>query len=339
MLGVVTPAADAPPLRLWLPWLVGLAAIWGCSFLFISIGVRELHPVYVTLARVVCGAATVLVILAVRRERLPREPAVWGHLFVIGGLTALAFTLFGYGEQRVSSLLAGIWNGTTPLVVLPAAVLVFCTERFSRNKLMGLLVGFTGTLVVLGAWQGVGGAELSGQLMCFAAAACYGIAIPYQHKFVTPRVSSDLAASASMLVAASALTAVTGPVVAGAPPAPTGLSPEVLASMLALGAVGTGVALAIHTRNIRWVGASTASYVTYLVPPFAILVGVLVLGEELHWYQPVGAAVVLYGVALAQGRFSRAASRRDRQDDYAGRRTPTPLGRGRPAGRSRRTWR
>lgn len=303
--GAVNPAPEAPPARVWLPWLLGLAAIWGCSFLFIGVGVRELHPVYVTLARIALGALTVLVILGFRGERLPKEPVVWLHLAVIGTLTAMAFTLFGYGEQRIPSLLAGIWNGATPLVVLPAAVLVFRTERFTRNKVLGLLVGFAGTLVVLGAWRGIGGAELSGQLMCAGAAALYGIAIPYQHKFVTPRVSSDLAVSAGMLLAATVIWAVFGPLVAGAPPNPLDLSPEVIGSLVALGALGTGVALAIHMRNIRWVGGSTASYVTYLIPPFAILVGVVVLGEPLHWWEPVGGGVVLYGVALAQGRFSR----------------------------------
>jgi len=284
---------------------VGLAAIWGCSFLFISVGVRELHPTYVTLGRVASGAIVVTILLYVTGGRLPSDPITWAHLAVPGLLTATAFTLFGFGEKHIPSLLAGIWNGTTPLVALPAAVLLFRTERFSVIKVVGLVLGFLGTLVVLGAWRGLGGAEFTGQLMCFIAAACYGVAIPYQQKFVNPRVSSDLGISAGTLLCATAAWLIVAPVAAGAPPSPADLSPKVIGSVLALGAVGTGLALAIHARNIRWVGGSTASYVTYLSPLFAIVVGMVVLGEEPHWYQPLGGAVVLLGVAIAQGRFRR----------------------------------
>ncbi|WP_240617092.1 DMT family transporter [Nocardioides speluncae] len=301
-----TATTEPPSLRTWLPWLLVPAAIWGCSFVFIEVGIRELHPLYVTLGRVACGAVALLAILAIRRESLPRSPLTWAHLAAIGFFgAAVPFTLFGYGEERIPSLLAGIWNGTTPLVVLPVAVLVFRTERFTRNQALGLALGFAGTLIILGAWRGTDGADLLGQLMCFGAAVCYGVAIPYQARFLTPRMTSDLAIAATMLVCATVEVALIAPFVAGAPPAITSLSPEVIASVVALGALGTGAALALHMRNVRRIGGSNASYVTYLVPIFAIALGVLVLDEKLEWYQPVGAAVVLYGVALSQGRFRR----------------------------------
>jgi drug/metabolite transporter (DMT)-like permease len=306
----VNPATtpDKPALATWLPGLVLLAAIWGCSFLFIEVGIRELHPTYLTLARVITGGLTLLLVLAVLRQPLPKSPQIWLHMFVIGAVgVALPFTLFGYGEQRIDSLLAGIWNGTTPLVVLPIAVLVFQTERFTPQLLAGLVLGFVGVLVVLGVWRGVGGSELAGQLMCFGAAACYGFAIPYQKRFLSHSGESGLALSAGFLICASALLAVIAPFVAGgAPPALGSLSPEVVGSVLALGALGTGLAFVIHMRNIRIVGASTASMVTYLVPIFAIVVGVSVLSEELTWYQPVGALIVLAGVAVSQRQPHRA---------------------------------
>lgn len=283
--------------------MVLLAAIWGCSFMFIAIGVRELHPAYVTLGRVGAGALTVLLIMAVRRISLPRDPRIWGHFLFLGAVgAAIPFTLFGYGEQRIPSLLAGIWNGTTPLTVLPLAVLVFRTETFTARKLIGLLVGFVGLLVVLGAWQIEGGAHLSGQIMCFLAAACYGAAIPYQKKFIAGLPISGLALSGGMLTAATVELAIIAPLLAGgAPPAPWDLSAEVITSVLALGALGSGIAFVLNLRNVRIVGASTSSMVTYLIPLFAILVGVLFLDEHLAWYQPVGALVVLAGVAISQG--------------------------------------
>ncbi len=299
-------APDRAPLRSWLPGFVALAAIWGSSFLFIKVGVGELHPVHLTLYRVATGAATLLVVLVVLRDRLPREPAVWGHLLVVAAFgVALPFTLFGYGEQRVESMLAGIWNATTPLIVLPLAVLVFRTERLTARRAVGLALGFVGVLVVLGVWAGVGGAHFTGQLMCLGAAACYGLAIPYQKKFIAGRAYSGLSLSAAQLLVATAQLALAAPLVAGAPPVPTDLSPRVVASVLALGALGTGLAFVINLRNIRLAGASTASTVTYLVPIFAVVVGAVVLGERMNWHQPVGALIVLVGVAVAQGLVGR----------------------------------
>ncbi|WFE37303.1 DMT family transporter [Micromonospora sp. WMMD998] len=299
-------APDRAPIRGWLPGFVALAAIWGSSFLFIKVGVSELHPVHLTLYRVATGAATLLVVLAALRDRLPREPRVWAHMLVVAAFgVALPFTLFGFGEQRVESMLAGIWNATTPLIVLPLAVLVFRTERLTGRRAVGLALGFVGVLVVLGVWEGVGGAHFTGQLMCLGAAACYGLAIPYQKKFVAGSSYSGLSLSAAQLLVATAQLALVAPFVAGAPPVPTGLSPRVVASVLALGALGTGLAFVINMRNIRLAGASTASTVTYLIPVFAVLVGAVVLGERMNWHQPVGAFVVLVGVAVAQGVIGR----------------------------------
>ncbi|RQX08143.1 EamA family transporter [Micromonospora arida] len=308
--GVTTDTTpDKAPVRAWLPGFVALAAIWGSSFLFIKVGVAELHPVQLTLYRVVAGALTLLVVLAVLRDRLPREPRVWAHLTVVAAFgVAVPFTLFGYGEQRVESMLAGIWNATTPLIVLPLAVLVFRTERLTLRRAVGLGLGFVGVLVVLGVWEGIGGAHFTGQLMCFGAAACYGVAIPYQKRFVAGSSYSGLSLSTAQLLLAAAQLAIVTPFVAGLPPLPTELSAGVVASVLTLGALGTGLAFVINMRNIRVAGASTASTVTYLIPIFAVLIGALALDERLNWHQPVGALIVLLGVAVSQGMFSRRRS-------------------------------
>ena len=148
-----SPAQTVSP-RAWLPGFFALAVIWGASFLFIKVGVSELHPLYVTLGRVLTGMVTLLVVLAVTRDRLPRDLRLWGHMSLVGVIgTALPFTLFAYGEQRVSSTLAGIWNATTPLVVLPLAVWIFRTERMTWRRAVGLGMGFVGVLVILGVWQ------------------------------------------------------------------------------------------------------------------------------------------------------------------------------------------
>jgi drug/metabolite transporter (DMT)-like permease len=290
-----------PPAR-WLPGMVILGMIWGSSFLFIKIGVSELHPFYVAWARVASGALALVIILLITRQRLPRDLRGWGHNAVVGVVgVAAPFSLFGYGEQRIPSILAGIWNSITPLVVLPLAVLAFRTEKLTRRRLIGLLLGLAGALIILGIWRSPGGAAISGQLMCLVAAACYGVSIPYTRKFLSPRSESGLVMSAAQLIVASVVLAVVAPLVSGVVPHPAQLSWQVIASVLTLGVLGTGIALLIHLRNIRMIGASAASMVTYIIPVFATVIGALVLGERIAWYQPIGAAIVLLGVAVAQG--------------------------------------
>jgi drug/metabolite transporter (DMT)-like permease len=298
---VTTP--DKAPVRAWLPVMLALAAIWGCSFLFISVGVRELPPLYLALGRVIAGSVVLLAILVMKREALPRDPRMWAHSFVAGAIgSAIPWTLFGYGEERIPSLLAGIWNGITPLIVLPIAVLIFRTEVFSAQRGLGLLIGFTGMLVVLGAWRVDSGADLVGQGLCMLAAVFYGLAIPYQKRFLAGTTASGTALSAMLLLCATVQLAVVAPIVTGqAPPAPWSLSIEVVLSVLALGALGSGLAFVLNMRNIRLIGASRSSMVTYLMPVFSILVGVIVLHEHITWYQPVGGLIVLLGVAVSQG--------------------------------------
>jgi len=304
------PGPDTAHLRGWLPSYLTLAVIWGTSFLFIKVGVRELHPLWLTFARVAAGVLVLLVVLAVTRDRLPRDARLWGHLAVVAALgVAVPFTLFGYGEQRVSSVLAGIWNAATPLVALPLAVLVFRTESLTRRRVAGIATGFLGVLVVLGVWRDIGGSQLTGQLMCFGAAMCYAVAIPYQKKFITGRVGSGVSMAAAQLLVALAQLAVAATLLAGPPPDPTELSIDVVLCVLALGALGTGIAFVLNFRVIRVAGASTSTSVTYLMPVVATLVGVLILHEHMHWNQPAGAAVVLAGVAVSQGlRLRRRAA-------------------------------
>jgi drug/metabolite transporter (DMT)-like permease len=307
MTAAVAPDNTAPA-REWVPGLVLLAAIWGSSFLFIKVAVEEMHPTYLTLGRVGAGAAALLVVLLITRQPLPRSPRVWLHLNLVSAFgVVLPFTLFGYGEQRISSVLAGIWNAATPLVVLPMALLVFRTERPAVRKAVGVVLGFLGVVVVLGVWEGVGGTHLTGQLMCFGAAACYGVAIPYQKKYLAGEPLSGLSLTTGQLLVATAQTAIVAPILGGAPPAIGDLSWKAVGSVLSIGVLGTGLAFVINLRNVRLAGASAASMVTYVVPLFAVVVGMVVLGEGLAWYQPVGAVIVLIGVAVSQGVLKRPA--------------------------------
>ena len=293
------------------PWQVAfivLGAIWGCSFLFIKLGLESLSPIGVAFVRLSIGAATLLAITAATKTPLPRGRATWGHLSIMALLfCSIPFTLFAWGETHVSSILAGIVNATTPLTTLVAVLAAFPEERPTRERIVGLLVGFAGVLVVVGVWEGIGGGELAGVLACVGAVVCYGIAYPYSRRHLVSQVSSPIAISTGqvMLGALFLLPVVVGESPLGDPVVRWPISAATVLAMLALGALGSGVAYVLSFRIVKAAGATTASSVTYITPLFAVIAGVLLLAEPLTWHEPVGGVIVLLGVAIAQGRFRK----------------------------------
>jgi drug/metabolite transporter (DMT)-like permease len=267
-------------------------------------------PLLVALVRVAVGSAVLVAVLLLRRDRFPRGARTWGHLAVAGALfNAIPFTLFAFSETRISSVLAGIWNATTPLNTLLVALVVLPEERPNRSRVLGLAVGFAGVVLVLGPWHGLGGRSLVGNLAAFGAAACYGLGFPYTRRYLAGRSESGVSLSAAQMLLATLQLALVAPWLASGPAAWRARS---LLSLLALGALGTGVAYILNYRVIRAAGATVASTVTYLIPLFSTALGIIVLGERLSWNQPVGAVAVLGGVAISQsllrgGRRARRA--------------------------------
>ena len=299
----------ASSLRGWLPAFAVLATVWGLSFVFIAVAVHDVAPVYLALARIAIGAVVLVLALVVRRERPPRDLRLWAHLAVLGLVgTAIPFALFGYAEERVSSVLAGVWNGAAPLTTLLVTMVALRLERPSRRQVGGLLVGVLGVLVVLGVWHGVGGASLLGQLMLLGAVCCYGIGFNHTRWIVRRWPESPLALSAGQLLAATAELVVLAPLIAGAPPSPAALPLRVIGSLVALGALGTGLAFVLNFHVVRTAGVTIASTVTYVTPVIAAAAGILLLGERISWNQPVGGCIVLAGVAVSQGVLGRRES-------------------------------
>jgi drug/metabolite transporter (DMT)-like permease len=292
---------------------LALSAIWGASFLFIKVAVEHgVPPAGVAFGRVAIGA---LVLLAVVRTRLPRGRVVNAHLFVVAlVMNTLPFTLFAYGEQHVSSVLAGIYNATTPLLTLLAVLLFLPSERPTPQKLVGLGVGFVGVLVVLGPWQSFGGGELGGQLMCLGAAACYGIGATYMRRFLAGRPESGTELAASQLSWGTLQLLIVTLVVGDTP---HDVTTSAVLSMIALGALGSGVAYILFFKLIREAGATSATTVTYVIPVFSTVLGIAVLGEALTWNEPVGAVIVLASVWFASMSVGGARVWRRRQQAYA----------------------
>jgi len=289
---------------------VALALAWGASFLFIKVGLQGLSPAEVVLARLSAGTVTLLAVTAVTRQPLPRKPVVWAHLAVVAVLLCVVpFTLFGWAEQHISSGLASIYNATAPLMTAMVALAMLPGERPSRVKVAGLLTGFAGVLVVLGPWRGIGAGNGLAQAACLAATFCYGLAFVYLRRFITPyrlpavsvaTVQVALGAAVMLLLAPAYLT---GPVKA---------SPAVITSVIVLGAAGTGLAYLWNTNIVAGWGATNASTVTYFTPLVGVVLGTILLGEAITWNEPVGALVVVTGIALSQGRPQLRLPRRAR---------------------------
>jgi drug/metabolite transporter (DMT)-like permease len=301
---------SSAPGRPVLAQYLALALVWGASFLFIKVGLEGLSPTQVVLGRLAAGATALVIVTVVSRRPLPRDLAVWGHLLLVALLLCVVpFLLFSWAETRISSGLASIYNATTPLMAMLVALAALPSERPTRTRLAGLLVGFAGVVLVLGPWGFPGSGAVAGQLACLGATACYGTATVYLRRFVSPRGLPATTVATVQVGLGSLVMLVAAPFVATAP---VHLTPRVVASVLALGVLGTGLAYVWLTNIVVGWGATNASTVTYLTPLVGVVLGVVLLGESLTWNQPVGALVVVLGIAISQdlltGRGSVQAS-------------------------------
>jgi drug/metabolite transporter (DMT)-like permease len=285
-----------------------LASIWGASFLLIELALAGLSPIQIVLGRLTAGALVLAGIVAVRRLPLPRG-VVWAHLVVMGLVAnILPFFAFGWGQERITSGLAGVLNGTTPLFTLAFAIAALPEERLQRARTAGLLIGFAGVVVVVGPWdQNPLTSSIPGQLACLGAAACYGVSFVYTRRFLAGLGHPPVVMAASQLGVAATMLWLAAPLVARQP---MDLDALVVGSVLALGAIGTGLAYLLYYRLITDSGATAASMVTYLIPIVAVALGVVVLSEPVGWNLFAGAAVVILGVAVAEGRLPPGRRRR-----------------------------
>ena len=280
--------------------LGALALIWGSSFLLMKFALVGMSPAQLVLGRLIAGSVVLLIVVQLTGQKLPARGSVWGHLAFMSVVANIApFFLFAWGEERVTSGMAGILNGTTPLFTLAVAIVALSDERFTPQRIAGLLLGFVGVVVVVGPWNGNGANTVSGQIACLGAAACYGVGIVYARRFITPRKVAPLALSAAQLSIATALLTFSAPLTMGGR---LNLTPLALGSVLALGAIGTGFAYLLFYGLITEIGATSASLVTYLIPVVAVFLGVLVQDDPLTWNLFAGAAIVVAAAAMAEGR-------------------------------------
>ena len=287
----------------WLPAYLALGVVWGCSFIFIKLGLEFLTPFGVAFVRCALGAITLLIIVKIKKIKLPSDKSTWRKLWILSMLlNVIPGILFAYAEVHVTSVLAGIINATTPLATLIVMLIAFREEKLKIEQIIGIIIGASGVMVVLGIWQGVGENQLTGVIALLIAVTCYGISFPYTVRNIIPLGLKPEAAATTQLVMA-AITLLPFYLFDGI--SQDYYRPATLFAMLALGILGSGVAYIWNFSIIAAAGSSIASSVTYLTPVVAIIVGWVFLGEALSWYEPVGALLVIIGAATSQGRFNR----------------------------------
>lgn len=263
-------------------------------------GLEFLTPVGVAFGRVSLGALTLVLWARFKKISLPKGKAMWFHLWVVSLLlNTIPGVLFAFAELKVTSILAGIINAVTPLMTLLAIMLAFREQKPKSYQILGLLIGFGGVLVVLGAWQGLGENPISAVLALLLAVTCYGFSFPYSRKFLLPKkLPAESLAAGQLLM--GAITLLPFYLINGI--AKDEYRPGPIFAMLALGVFGSGFAYIWNFKIMEAAGSAIASTVTYVTPVVAVIVGVIFLGEGLTWYEPIGGLIVLLGAAIGQQR-------------------------------------
>lgn len=276
-----------------------LGLFWGTSYLFIKIAVGEALPTFVIISgRLAVGGLLLAGVLLVRRIPLPRDPALYGRLFIASVLSiSLPFTLITWSEQSIDSSLAAVLNSSVPLFTIILAALFLHDEPITVNRLVGLLVGFAGVVIVTGGGS-MGGSGL-GELASIGASVSYALGNVYTKRAI--RGVNSFVTSFTLVLFAFLVTFALALVVDA--PWQVAYTGRGLFAVVWLGIFGSGLAyLCFYYLHARW-GSTRSSLVAYLLPIVGIVAGALVLGETIDAKIVVGTALIVGGVGLVNAKF------------------------------------
>lgn len=286
--------------------LLLLALVWGLSFFFTEICLRDLGPLTLAAGRVSTAALALLALALLTGLRGPQRLADWLALLVMGVINnALPFSLIMWGQTSIDSGLASILNATTPLFTFLLAHLLTADEKITRRGLAGIAIGFVGALVLIGPGALAGlGLQSWGQLAVLGAAVCYACAAIYGRRL---RHLSPIVAAAGMTSAAALVLLP----LAAAWERPWTASPDAATwtALLSLGLISTAVAYILYFRILASAGATNLLLVTFLIPIAALLLGTLILGEQITLTALGGMLLIFAGLAVIDGRLLRRQSR------------------------------
>src|SRR5437868_1032009 len=282
--------------------LVTLSVLWGGSFFFAKIVVLEVPPLTVAFGRVTIAAAILVVLARASGAVLPGTFAGWRPFAVLGFLNnALPFSMILWGQTHIPSGLAAILNATTPLFAVLVAHLATADERLNAARIAGLTFGLCGVVAMIGPDMRELGTSIAAQLACLLAALSYAFAGVYGRRF---RGGSPLRVATGQLVASSVMLAPLA-LVHDQPWMIARPSAAAWMALVALASLSTALGYLIYFRLLARAGATNVLLVTFLIPVSAIVLGTLVLGEQLATRHIVGMAAIAIGLAAIDGRVIR----------------------------------
>ncbi len=292
-----------PTTRDWL--LFGLISLfWGSSYLFIKIGVQTLQPFTLIALRLFFGLLVLSVALRLSGAPIPRDRSTYGKLVVMAVFNiVIPFSLITWGEQYIDSSLATILQATTPLVTIVIASLVLADEAITVDRLVGLIVGFAGVIVLLShGISGGRGESTLGELAILGASVSYAAG----NVFVRVRMRGHHPTVPAFFQVGIALVIITVLMLAFESPVQLPTTREAWFAVIWLGVFGSSLAYLIYFRLIHTLGPTRLSLITYVMPIVGIVLGVVVLSESIDVRTLLGTAIILGGVGLVNsGRRSR----------------------------------
>jgi drug/metabolite transporter (DMT)-like permease len=302
-------AANRPMTSLEWSLLLTLSVLWGGSFFFVGVAVKELPPLTIVVLRVALAALALHAIIRLMGVKLPSDRRAWAAFVGMGLLNnVIPFTLIVWGQMHIASGVASILNATTPLFTVIVAHFLTSDEKMSGGRLAGVLIGLVGVAVMIGgaALQSLG-VNVMAQLACLAAAIFYALAGVFGRRFkamgVAPMATATGQVTASSIMLLPVMLIVDQPWTIAMPTFDT------IAALLGLALLSTAIAYILYFRILATAGATNLLLVTFLIPVSAILLGILVLGETLQPKHMLGMALIGLGLAAIDGRPWRALSR------------------------------
>lgn len=282
--------------------LFALSLIWGGSFFFNSVGLRDIPPVTFVLCRVAVGAAILIPVIYLTGYRLPREGRVWAAFAVMGLINnVVPFSLIAWGQTHIAGGLAAILNATTPLWTVIVAHFLTTEEKMTGNRLAGVLLGLTGVAAMVGTdVLHTLGANVAAQLAVLLASIFYAFSSVFAKRF-DGMVHSPIVTAAGVMTCASLMLLPISLAIDRPWTLPTP-SAAALGAVLGIGLLSSAFAYILFYRILATAGATNLMLVTFLIPPSAILLGTFVLGETLEPKHFLGMALIGAGLAAIDGR-------------------------------------
>ncbi|MGH2593916.1 MAG: DMT family transporter [Anaerolineae bacterium] len=281
--------------------VLALSSIWGSSYLFIAIGAESLPPITLVAIRLLIGAAALQIALRLRGIPLPSAPRTLAALAFMG-LTnnIIPFTLITWAEtpgpQQINSGLAAVLTAAAPIFTVIIAHFTLKDERFTALKVSGVLLGFTGVVVLMSLkLTGFDGDQsLLGALGVVGAAVSYAVAIIFARRVlskVPPMVIGAMQMTwGTFLLMPLALLVER--------PSLTGVTAQAWFAVAWLGVLGSGIAYILFFGLVQSIGATRTTIVAYLMPIVAVILGAIFNNESIHWTLIAGMVLIIGGAAI-----------------------------------------